>query len=124
MDRPRQEPGIDYRFAARNSAGGKFVGARAFAALASSGRNAMSTAITSVWKVGPQRLLSLDRPRIIGVVNVTPDSFSDGGMFKSVAAAVDYAMNLVMQGASVIDIGGESTRPGSRPVPTAEQIHR
>ena len=68
--------------------------------------------------------LSLDRPRIMGVVNVTPDSFSDGGELSSTQAAIEHALQLVAEGADIIDIGGESTRPGSLPVPLAEEIAR
>ena len=64
------------------------------------------------------------RPRIFGILNVTPDSFSDGGNFFSMRAAVDRAEQLVADGADVIDIGGESTRPGATPVPVEEEIRR
>ena len=64
------------------------------------------------------------RPRVMGIVNVTPDSFSDGGRLGSVAAAVDHAMRLVAEGADILDIGGESTRPGAEPVDEAEEIAR
>lgn len=64
------------------------------------------------------------RPRVMGIVNVTPDSFSDGGRLGSVAAAVDHAMRLVAEGADILDIGGESTRPGAEPVAEAEEIAR
>jgi dihydropteroate synthase len=84
----------------------------------------MSEPATQVWRTGPTRSIMLDQPRLMGVVNVTPDSFSDGGMFGSVMDAVEYGLRLVEQGASIIDIGGESTRPGSKPVPPAEQIRR
>ena len=60
----------------------------------------------------------------MGIVNVTPDSFSDGGRLGSVEAAVTHAMRLVAQGADVLDIGGESTRPGADPVSEAEEIDR
>jgi dihydropteroate synthase len=60
----------------------------------------------------------------MGVLNVTPDSFSDGGRFASVDAAVAHARQMVEQGADLIDVGGESTRPGSTPVPADEQIRR
>jgi dihydropteroate synthase len=60
----------------------------------------------------------------MGVLNVTPDSFSDGGEFTSVQAAVDRALKLIADGAGIIDIGPESTRPGSEPVPAEEQIAR
>lgn len=59
----------------------------------------------------------LDRTRIMGVLNVTPDSFSDGGLYDSPDAAVSRVLRMVEEGADVIDIGGESTRPGSDPVP-------
>jgi len=60
----------------------------------------------------------------MGVVNVTPDSFSDGGQFDGPRAAVAHGLALLAQGASILDVGGESTRPGSLPVSTAEQIRR
>lgn len=66
----------------------------------------------------------VNRPRVMGVVNVTPDSFSDGGRHVSVEAAVSHAMHLVAQGADVLDVGGESTRPGADPVDEAEEIAR
>jgi dihydropteroate synthase len=61
---------------------------------------------------------------IVGVVNVTPDSFSDGGRFLSPDAAVAHAMELAGQGAEILDIGGESTRPGAAPVSEAEELRR
>lgn len=63
-------------------------------------------------------------PSIMGVVNVTPDSFSDGGKYFSTKSAVDHALKLIDQGAAFIDIGGESTRPGSEPVSVEEEINR
>jgi dihydropteroate synthase len=60
----------------------------------------------------------------MGVVNVTPDSFSDGGLFLDSEAAVRHAIELSYSGADVLDVGGESTRPGSDPVPTADEIDR
>jgi dihydropteroate synthase len=63
-------------------------------------------------------------PRVMGIVNVTPDSFSDGGRWAGVEAALDHAMRLVEQGADILDIGGESTRPGSDPVSEAEEVAR
>jgi dihydropteroate synthase len=60
----------------------------------------------------------------MGIVNVTPDSFSDGGSFANVKAAVDHGLRLVEEGADMLDIGGESTRPGSDPVPVAEELRR
>ena len=68
--------------------------------------------------------LSLDHPRIMGIVNVTPDSFSDGGSLDSATAAVDHALKLADQGADILDVGGESTRPGAALVPPDEEMRR
>ena len=68
--------------------------------------------------------LPLERPLIMGVVNVTPDSFSDGGMFADAAQAVAHARRLIGEGADIVDIGGESTRPGSAPVPLEDELRR
>ena len=68
--------------------------------------------------------LALDRPLIMGVVNVTPDSFSDGGRFLQVQAAVGHARRLIDEGADLLDIGGESTRPGAAPVALDEERRR
>ena len=68
--------------------------------------------------------LDLSAPRIMGIVNVTPDSFSDGGKFFSRDAALKQALQLVEDGADILDIGGESTRPGSDPVAVQEEIDR
>lgn len=68
--------------------------------------------------------LDLSVPRIMGIVNVTPDSFSDGGALAGRDAAVEHALRLLSQGADIIDIGGESTRPGSDPVPAAVELAR
>ena len=70
------------------------------------------------------RSLSLDRVAIMGVLNVTPDSFSDGGQYQSVADAIHHGQKLVAEGADLIDVGGESTRPGSRGTDAAEEIQR
>src|SRR4051794_17139895 len=68
---------------------------------------------------------SADRvPRIMGIVNVTPDSFSDGGRSATVEAAVEHARRLVAEGADLIDLGGESSRPGAEPVPLPEELRR
>lgn len=64
------------------------------------------------------------RTWLMGVVNVTPDSFSDGGAYFDAAKAVDRGLELVSEGADIVDVGGESTRPGSRPVPEAEETRR
>ena len=66
----------------------------------------------------------MNLPLVMGVVNVTPDSFSDGGRFLDAAAALAHARRLIAEGADMIDIGGESTRPGAEPVPEAEEIAR
>lgn len=68
--------------------------------------------------------LALERPCLMGVVNVTPDSFSDGGRFLESAAAVAQARRLVEAGAAIVDIGAESSRPGAAPVSEAEELHR
>jgi dihydropteroate synthase len=65
-----------------------------------------------------------DRPLIMGILNVTPDSFSDGGKFSGLNAALQQAELMLFEGADMIDIGGESTRPGSEPVAAGEQIQR
>jgi dihydropteroate synthase len=67
---------------------------------------------------------SYEKPLIMGILNVTPDSFSDGGRYVTVDAAVAQAEKMLADGADIIDIGGESTRPGSDPVPAPEQIRR
>ncbi|WP_119418743.1 dihydropteroate synthase [Desertibaculum subflavum] len=68
--------------------------------------------------------VALDRPRLLGIVNVTPDSFSDGGRFFDAGAAIAHGAGLVEDGADLLDIGGESTRPGSQGTPAAEQLAR
>ena len=70
------------------------------------------------------RLVRLDRPRVMGIVNVTPDSFSDGGLHFDADAAIAHGLRLVEEGADILDIGGESTRPGAAPVLAAEEIAR
>ncbi len=70
------------------------------------------------------RILVLDRPRILGIVNVTPDSFSDGGEHATVDEAVAHALRLAEEGADVLDIGGESTRPGAEDVSLEEELRR
>lgn len=68
--------------------------------------------------------VSLDRPRIMGILNVTPDSFSDGGLFVDAAAALAQARAMVAAGADILDVGGESTRPGAVEVDDTEEISR
>lgn len=70
------------------------------------------------------KLLALNRPLIMGIVNVTPDSFSDGGKFLSTAAAIAHAIKLIEEGADILDIGGESTRPGAPSVRLDEELSR
>ena len=62
--------------------------------------------------------------KVMGIVNVTPDSFSDGGRLADAEAAIGHALNLIEQGADILDIGGESTRPGAEPVTSAEELSR
>ena len=69
-------------------------------------------------------LVSLDRPLVMGIVNATPDSFSDAGQFADADAAKRHCDQLVLEGADLLDIGGESTRPGARPPDTAEELAR
>lgn len=68
--------------------------------------------------------LDLVRPRIMGIVNVTPDSFSDGGRYVSTEKALEHGLQLVAEGADILDIGGESTRPGAVPVGLEEELRR
>jgi dihydropteroate synthase len=70
------------------------------------------------------KTLDLSRPIVMGVLNVTPDSFSDGGRFLPLEAAVAHGLRLVEEGAAIIDIGGESTRPGAAPVSVEEELRR
>ena len=65
-----------------------------------------------------------ERTLLMGILNVTPDSFSDGGLYLSKNAAVDRALQMVHEGADIIDIGGESTRPGAEPVSEEEELSR
>jgi dihydropteroate synthase len=66
----------------------------------------------------------IELPAVMGIVNVTPDSFSDGGRFLDAGRAVEHGLELAAAGAAVLDVGGESTRPGSQPVPADEQVRR
>lgn len=70
------------------------------------------------------RRLSLERPRVMGVLNVTPDSFSDGGRFHAPDQALDQAAQMVAAGVDIVDIGGESTRPGAAPVSEQQELDR
>ncbi|MDZ4655404.1 MAG: dihydropteroate synthase [Coriobacteriia bacterium] len=79
--------------------------------------------MSAVWRCGRFEFV-LDRPLIMGIINVTPDSFSDGGRFEEPLAAIAYGRELVAWGASIVDVGGESTRPGAAAVSVAEEIAR
>jgi dihydropteroate synthase len=69
-------------------------------------------------------VLDLDRSAVMGVLNVTPDSFSDGGLWLDPDRAIEHGLEMVSQGASIVDVGGESTRPGAVPVPEDEELKR
>ena len=75
------------------------------------------------WELS-RRTISLERPQVMGILNVTPDSFSDGGRFFSVEGAVERAREMEREGADIIDIGGESTRPNAPAVSLAEELER
>jgi dihydropteroate synthase len=70
------------------------------------------------------KILNLGRPRVMGILNVTPDSFSDGGKFLHSDAAINQAVQMATDGAAIIDVGGESTRPGASPVSAQEELDR
>jgi dihydropteroate synthase len=70
------------------------------------------------------RIVKLDRPRVMGIVNVTPDSFSDGGAHATTDAAIAHGLRLAEEGADILDVGGESTRPGAEDVPEEEELRR
>lgn len=76
------------------------------------------------WQLAQRRIEFPRRPLLMGIVNVTPDSFSDGGQFSDASAAIDRALELVAHGADILDIGGESTRPYSTPVDAAVELAR
>lgn len=74
-------------------------------------------------RCGPYTI-DLSKPRVMGILNVTPDSFSDGGRFTYLEAAIKHAREMAAEGADIIDIGGESTRPGAAPVTTEDELQR
>jgi dihydropteroate synthase len=78
----------------------------------------------SRWQLRSTELLFGDLPRLMGIINVTPDSFSDGGRFHESQAAIDQGLKLAEDGADILDVGGESTRPYSAPVSEAEELRR
>lgn len=81
-------------------------------------------AMDTTWRVSDARAISLRAPRVMAIINVTPDSFSDGGEAFEADRAVEAAGRAWAQGAAMLDVGGESTRPGAEPVSAAEQIRR
>jgi dihydropteroate synthase len=90
----------------------------------------MATPLPTRWRLRtlalplPESDGPLRRPLVMGIVNVTPDSFSDGGRHADAGAAVDHGLRLVAEGADILDVGGESTRPFSAPVDAAEELRR
>ena len=78
----------------------------------------------SFWQLPKRRIDFSGQPALMGIVNVTPDSFSDGGQFDNTAAAVKHALQLADDGAAILDIGGESTRPYAAEVSTQEELNR
>ena len=76
------------------------------------------------WQLATRSIDFARGPSLMGIVNVTPDSFSDGGQFAATGAAVEHALRLAAEGADILDIGGESTRPGSTPVEEKEELRR
>lgn len=77
-----------------------------------------------LWQCRGQTLNPVPRPLVMGIVNVTPDSFSDGGSFFDPTRAVEHGLQLVNEGADILDVGGESTRPGAAPVSLDEELRR
>jgi dihydropteroate synthase len=80
--------------------------------------------MTPVWRLAHGRELTLDQPRLMAILNATPDSFSDGGLHLDAPAAIDYARQSIDEGAVIIDVGGESTRPGASRIDAAQQRRR
>ena len=78
----------------------------------------------TIWKIGGREINLSHRGLIMGVLNVTPDSFSDGGEFFAHERAIERGIRLAEEGAEIIDVGGESTRPGAEPVPVEEELRR
>jgi dihydropteroate synthase len=106
------------------SAGSRADPRRSTSPAADAGRAAAHEAGPPTWRIRGGAI-ALDRPIVIGIVNVTPDSFSDGGLYRSADAAVEHARRLVAEGADVLDIGGESTRPqAAEPVALDEELAR
>ena len=83
----------------------------------------LSTPPRDVWRL-PSGVMELSRPRVMGIVNVTPDSFSDGGDLLNLDAALRRAEEMIQDGATILDVGGESTRPGAGRVQVEEECER
>jgi dihydropteroate synthase len=79
---------------------------------------------TRIWRCRDREIVCGERTLVMGIVNVTPDSFSDGGLFSDPDAAVEHGLRLAAEGADILDVGGESTRPGSEPVPEVDERER
>lgn len=77
-----------------------------------------------IWRTSRRAFDLSDKALIMGVINTTPDSFSDGGEFADTTAAIEHGLRLAEEGADILDIGGESTRPGADPVPPDEELRR
>src|SRR5438552_8693234 len=77
-----------------------------------------------IWKVGDRVFNVSRRGLVMGVLNVTPDSFSDGGKFLASEKAIEHGLRMAAEGADIIDVGGESTRPGAEPVAAEEELRR
>ena len=83
----------------------------------------MKESVPILWRIR-RGAVALDRPLVMGILNATPDSFSDGGAHASIEAAVAHARRMIDEGTDWIDVGGESTRPGAAPIPAAEEVAR
>lgn len=77
-----------------------------------------------IWKIRDREIDLSRRARVMGIINATPDSFSDGGSFLNPQAALAHGLQMVAEGAEILDIGGESTRPGAQSVEADEEIRR
>jgi dihydropteroate synthase len=84
----------------------------------------MSNSVSSFQLAVRDKILDLSSPKIMGILNATPDSFSDGGVFNEINPALEHIEQMISQGANIIDVGGESTRPGSEPVSEQEELDR
>jgi len=87
-------------------------------------RSTLIAARATAWRLRTRTLHFATRPLVMGIVNVTPDSFSDGGRYSNVDAAIAHALRLAAEGADILDIGGESTRPYATPVDVTEELRR